>query len=96
MSRPKATHRLATPPPALPGDAARARAREFVALQLAWRRASQLADYAESQVDVAWLLHNTGGAPPPTEDEIRFAMQVRAEAVRRGEKAIAFLRARPV
>lgn len=36
------------------------------------------------------------GAARPTEDEIRFAMQVRAEAVRRGEKAIAFLRAEPV
>jgi hypothetical protein len=96
MSRPKASNRLATPPPLVRGHGARVRAREFIALQLAWRRASQLADYAEGQVDVAWLLHNTGGAPPPTEDEIRFAMQVRAEAVRRGEKAIAFLRAEPV
>jgi hypothetical protein len=96
MSRPKAIHRLAVPPPPAGGEGARAHARHFLALQLAWRRASQLADYAESQVDVAWLLHNSGGAPPPTEDEVKFAMQVRAEAVRRGEQAIAYLRARPV
>jgi hypothetical protein len=77
-------------------DAARAFAQEFAALRNAWNEAHGRATAAEVELDAAWERHFAHGAPAPDAKRIQYAIDLRAEAIRRGHVAASYVRSRPI
>lgn len=77
-------------------DAARAYAQEFAVLRAAWDEAHGRATAAEVALDAAWERHFAHGAPAPDAKQIQYAIDLRAEAIRRGQVAASYMRSRPI
>jgi hypothetical protein len=77
-------------------DAARSFGQEFAVLRAAWDEAHGRATAAEVELDDAWERHFAHGAPAPDARRIQHAMDLRAEAIRRGQVAASFMRSRPI
>lgn len=77
-------------------EAALAYAQEFAVLRAAWDEAHRRAAAAEAELDAAWERHFAQGAPAPDARRIQHAIDLRAEAIRRGHVAASYMRSRPI